>query len=87
MAMLTVRFLAHGSECRICENVRGFLVEHKIPYEEFDVDRNPSALQDLVERTVSATHVPVVIVGEETFIDFNDDIAARPLELLSQKTV
>jgi glutaredoxin len=62
-------------------------VEHKIPYEEFDVDRNPSALQELVERTGCATHVPVIIVREETFIDFNDDIVVLLVELLSQKTV
>jgi hypothetical protein len=32
-----------------------------------------------VDRTGSATHVPVVIVGEEAFIDFNEDIATRIL--------
>jgi glutaredoxin len=85
--VLIVRLLAHGSECRVCDDARKFLVGHKIPYEEFDVDRNPSALQELVERTGSATHVPVVIVGEETFIDFNEDIATRVLDLLSQNTV
>jgi glutaredoxin len=84
--VLAVRLLAHGSECRVCDDARKFLVDHTIPYQEFDVDRNPSALQELVERTGSATHVPVVLVGEETFIDFNDDIAKQILELLSQNT-
>jgi glutaredoxin len=79
--MFAVRLLAHGSECRVCDAARKFLSDHVIPFEEFDIDRNPSALQELVERTGSATHVPVVIVGEETFIDFNEDIATRILEL------
>lgn len=78
-----MKLLAHGSECRVCD-ARKFLSNHTIPFEEFEIDRNSPALQELVERTGSATHVPLVIVGEETFIDFNEDIATRILELLAQ---
>jgi len=84
--LLTVRFLAHGSECRVCDAARKFLSNSMLPFEEFDIDRNPSALQELVERTGSATHVPVIIVGEETFIDFNEETVTRILELLKQPT-
>jgi glutaredoxin len=85
--MFTVKLLAHGSDCRVCDAARKFLSDHAIAFEEFDIDRNPSALQELVDRTGSATHVPVVIVGEETFIDFNEDIATRLLELQAQNSV
>jgi len=85
MSMIAVKLLVHGSECRVCDEARKFLSNHVIAFEEFDIDRNPSALQELVDRTGSATHVPVVIVGEETFIDFNEDIATRILELRGQK--
>ena len=85
--MFTVRFLAHGSECRVCDAARRFLSEHALPFEEFDIDRNSSALQELVERTGSATHVPVFIVGDETFIDFNEDIATRILGLVERSKV
>jgi len=84
--MSVVRLLAHGSECRACDAARKFLTDHDIAFEEFDIDRNRSALQELVERTGSATHVPVVLVGEETFIDFNEDIARRILELQGQNS-
>lgn len=79
--MVAVRLLAHGSECRACDAARRFLTDHIIPFDEFDIDRSSSALQELVDRTGSATHVPVVIVGEETFIDFNEEIAARIIEI------
>jgi glutaredoxin len=87
MSTFAVKLLAHGSECRVCDDARKFLSDHVIAFEEFDIDRNPSALQELVDRTGSATHVPVVIVGEETFIDFNEDIATRILELQRQNSV
>jgi len=83
MLMTAVRLLAHGSECRVCEDVRKFLSDHTIPFEEFDVDRNATALQELVERTGSATHVPIVVVGDETFVDFNEDVAKSILDLVA----
>ena len=74
--MFVVKLIAHGVECRECEVARKFLSDHGISFQESDIDRNPEALQELVDRTGSATHVPVIIVGDETFIDFNEDIAA-----------
>ncbi len=82
--MVFARLLAHGAECRECETVRRFLSDHKIPFEEHDIDRDHNALQELVDRTGSATHVPVLVVGEETFIDFNEDIAASLIDLASK---
>lgn len=79
--MAVVRLYAHGAECKECIVVRKFLVDHDIPFDEFDVDRSSKALQELVELTGSATHVPVIVVDEETFVDFNEEIASRVLEL------
>jgi glutaredoxin len=79
--MAKVTLYAHGSECKECLVVRQFLAEHAILFEEFDIDRSPRALQELVELTGSATHVPVILVNQETFVDFNADIASRVLEL------
>jgi len=55
------------------------LTDHEISFEELDIDRSGKALQELVELTGSATHVPVLVVDQETFIDFNTDIASRVL--------
>jgi glutaredoxin len=68
-------------ECRECNEVREFFAKHNIDFEELDIQRSPKALQELVDRTGSATHVPVIIVGDETFIDFDDEIAARILQI------
>jgi len=79
--MAKVTLFAHGSECKECLVVRQFLAEHAILFDELDIDRSPTALQELVELTGSATHVPVIRVNQETFVDFNADIASRVLEL------
>jgi len=84
--LVIVRFYAHGAECRECNVVRAFLTDNAVPFEEFDVDRSPRALQELVELTGSATHVPVMAVEGETFVDFSEEIAARVLELASRET-
>jgi hypothetical protein len=54
-----------------------------VPFEESDIERTPNALQDLVELTGSATHVPALIVDGEVFIDFGDENLARIVELFS----
>ena len=82
--MAIVKFYAHGSECGECIVARQFLTEHKILFEELDIDRSPGALQELVELTGSATHVPVVVIDQEIFLDLNVDNTSRILELTAQ---
>ena len=79
--MSVVKFYAHGAECKECIRVRNFLSDHDVEFMEYDVDRSSKALEELVELTGSATHVPVMAVEGETFIDFNEEIASRILEL------
>lgn len=52
-----------------------------ITFEEVDVERTEGALAELVELTGSATHVPVLKVDGEVFIDFGEGTADRILEL------
>lgn len=75
-----MKLFSHN-ECRFCVVVRRFLNEHDIPFQEVDIEKTPGALDELVERTGSATHVPVLTVDEEVFIDFDGSIATRILEL------
>jgi arsenate reductase-like glutaredoxin family protein len=76
-----VKLYAHGAECKECVVVRKFLTNHAIPFDEFDIDRSSRALQELVDLTGSAPHVSVIVVNQETFVDFDDEIASRVLEL------
>ncbi len=73
-------------DCRLCEILRRFLTEHDISFQEFDIARTPSALDELVELTGSATHVPVLSVDDEVFIDFDETIAMRILELTNKSS-
>ncbi len=81
-ALVAVTLFSHD-ECRLCKVLRRFLTEHAISFQEFDIARTPGALGKLVELTGSATHVPVLSVDDEVFIDFDETIATRILELTS----
>jgi len=78
-----VKLFSHN-ECRLCVVLRRFLTEHDIPFEEVDIERTPGALDELVEVTGSATHVPVLTVDGAIFVDFDETIAARILELANK---
>ena len=52
---------------------------------EVDIERTLGALAELVELTGSATHVPVLSVDGEVFTDFDRDMAASVLELVSRE--
>jgi len=63
--------------------VRRFLIRQKIPFEELDVERTPGALLELQELTGSGTHVPVLAVTGEVFVDFDGNIAESVVEEVS----
>ena len=77
----------HGRECRDCVSVRDLLVGRNVPFEESDIERTPNALQELVELTGSATHVPALIVDGEVFIEFGDENLTKIVDLSSQKAL
>jgi glutaredoxin len=58
-------------------------VDRNVSFEESDIERTPNALQELVELTGSATHVPVLIVDGEVFIDFGTESLTKIVDLLS----
>ncbi len=80
-----MKLFSHN-ECNLCFVVRRFLTEHGISFQEFDIARTPGALDELVELTGSATHVPVLSVDDEVFIDFDATIAMRILELTNESS-
>ncbi len=83
--MAVVKLFLHGIECRECDEAREFRVKHDITFDELDIERSRGALQELVDRTGSATHVPAIIAGDETFIDFDDETATRLLEITKRE--
>lgn len=75
--MVNVKLFSHN-ECSLCVAVRKFLTEHDITFEEADTEGTPGALDEL-ELTGSATHVSVLIVNGQVFIDFDDNVASTIL--------
>ncbi len=73
----------HGRECRDCVIVRDELANRKIPFVELDMERTPNALQELVDLTGSATHVPALIVDGEVFVSFDEENLKKITELVS----
>jgi glutaredoxin len=78
--MVNVKLFTHN-ECVHCVAVRRFLSEHDIPFSDVDIERTPGALDELVQLTGSATHVPVIAVDDSVFVDFDESIARKLLEI------
>jgi len=79
------KLFIHGRECRDCINVRDLLAARRVAFTELDMERTPGALQELVEVTGSATHVPVLVLDGKVFIQFDDESVNRIIELASGK--
>ncbi len=54
------------SWCRDCRMAKQFLNAHGIPYTEIDVDANPAASAELIER-VGKRAVPQLVIDGEWF--------------------
>jgi glutaredoxin len=52
--------------CRDCRAAKQFLKAHDIPYTEIDVDANPAASAELIER-VGKRAVPQLVIDGEWF--------------------
>lgn len=59
--------------CGVCTAVKGYLKQQGVRYKEFDVSRDPDALQEMVNLTGGARMVPVIDVDGETVVGFHKD--------------
>lgn len=67
--------------CHYCQQVKDYLTERGIEFEAFDVTKNREALKEMKEITGGVRSVPVVAVGSEVIIGF--DQAALEKALIS----
>ncbi len=56
--------------CGYCHQLKGFLQERGVPFEEKDVSRDRAAAQEMVNLT-GQMGVPVAVIGGETVIGFD----------------
>ncbi len=67
-----------GTYCSYCKQLKSFLEEQKIPYEERNIDENPAYGEELSQ--LGYMSVPVTVIGEKQVLGFNP---ARIMKLYS----
>ena len=67
--------------CGYCHQVKDYLRERGVPYQEYDVSRDRNAAQEMVNLT-GQMGVPVIVVDDEVVIGFD---RARLAQLLAQR--
>lgn len=56
--------------CPYCEMAKGFLKENNVEFEEINVEKNPKAAQEMVEKS-GQMRVPVIDINGEIIVGFN----------------
>lgn len=76
-----------ASWCGACKSARKYLVDHKIPFRDLDIEKNPAAAAELAEKAgrlgVPADRIPVLEVRGRLLVGFDP---ARLQALLGQPT-
>ena len=66
------------STCSWCRRAKRNFKEHRIPFKEINVERDPQAARDIVRKT-GQTGVPVIKIGSSWIIGFDKERIARDL--------
>jgi len=65
--------------CGYCQELKDYLGNNKIPFEEKDITKDKVAWDDLVNK-YKARATPLVVYGEKTMLGFNPDELKKILE-------
>jgi glutaredoxin-like YruB-family protein len=68
------------SSCHFCHMAKEWLAEKGIPYEDYNVGENAERRKEMVEIT-GQLGVPVIRVGEDVMVGFNQEQLAKILEV------
>ncbi len=66
--------------CHFCQMAKEFFTEHDITYTEYNVAEDKEKVQEMVQKS-GQMGVPVIFVGEEMAIGFDEDRLRQMLEL------
>lgn len=58
-----------SSTCNFCKQVKTFLTENNIPFEERNIDENPAYGEEL--QRIGIMSVPLTIIGDKQILGFN----------------
>jgi glutaredoxin len=64
-------------QCPHCRQVKAYLKQHKIPFAEFDVERNRRAFSEF--QRIGGRGVPLLTVGKRIINGFNPKLLAQTL--------
>lgn len=58
------------SWCHYCNAAREFFKEKRIPFEDINIEKNPEAAKEIIEKS-GQMGVPVILIGEKVIVGFN----------------
>ncbi len=58
------------STCSWCRRAKRYFRDHRVPFKEVDVERDPKAARDIVRKT-RQTGVPVIKIGRIWIVGFD----------------
>jgi len=58
--------------CPFCKQVKTFLEDHAVSYEDVDVSASQEKAEEMIQKT-GQMGVPVVVIGEEMIIGFDEE--------------
>jgi glutaredoxin 3 len=68
------------STCSWCRRAKRYFREHRVPFKEVDVERDPKAAQDIARKTAQ-TGVPVIKIGNRWIVGFDKERIEKELRL------
>jgi len=66
--------------CPWCKMAKDFLKQHKIPFEDINVEEDPKAAQEMIDKS-GQTGVPVIDANGKIIIGFNREELKKTLKI------
>ena len=68
------------STCSWCRRAKRYFREHRVPFKEVNVERDPEAARDIARKT-GQTGVPVIKIGNRWIVGFDKQRIEKELGL------
>ena len=68
------------SSCPYCVTLKEFLKEHKVEFEDIDVSKDKTALEEMVKKS-SQMGVPVVEIDNQIIVGFDKEKISKLLKI------
>jgi glutaredoxin 3 len=72
--------LFRTSTCSWCRRAKRYFKDHRVPFKEVDIERDPKAAQDIARKT-GQKGVPVIKIGNRWIVGFDKERIEKELRL------